>query len=107
MLSARLKRGYDDGQDIITTSLASPPQGELLGSPILKYLGYIDHWNFTEDPSNGSSLIEWHVSDQTVKFDQISGYAMTDAAHQARYPGDKFFEFAGQVNTNIPWGRKQ
>ncbi len=58
-----------------------------------------------EDPDSGTSTISVTVASIWVDFERSPGRQTNHETQQLWFPGDRGFEFAGQIFDALPWGQ--
>lgn len=75
---------------------------QVVGNPITIFDGYMDSPVITERP--GIDVVVTVAAYSKVGFQRKYGRHTSDEEQRAFYPNDTFFEFAGQLNTELIWG---
>ncbi len=104
---ANLQRALTEsyvGRTVVVYRALLDANEALIANPLQEFLGEIDRPAFQEDPAGDAALV-WHVGAQFSRFEKVSGRRSSDDDQQLYFPGDAFFEFAAQVDDQIPWGR--
>lgn len=102
-LQKALTENYIDRTVVIYRAMLDANDA-LIADPLLEWMGSIDKPAFREDPAGGATL-EWSAGSQLQRFDKVAGRRTSNEDQQVHFAGDVFFEFAAQVDEQIPWGR--
>lgn len=89
-----IRRGFFDSSD-----------HSIISDPIVLFKGYISTFGITEDITSGDSTLTWTLTSHWVDFERKNGRQTNDSLHRELYPGDRFFEYAGQTVEDFKWGR--
>lgn len=76
----------------------------LIIDPVLIFEGQMDSPTISEDPDAGTSTVSISATNSWVDFSRKTGRHTNNEEQQARYPGDKGFEFASQNIDKLVWG---
>lgn len=77
---------------------------QVIDDPFVLFFGFMDNFEFNEDPESGDSEVTWNVSSHWIDFERTRGRRTNDTDQQKHFPGDKGFEFAPIIKENIKWG---
>jgi hypothetical protein len=80
--------------------------GEWVADPILVLDGRMDAPTIKEDINSGKSVVSISATNAWVDFNRNTGRHTNHEQHQTYFPGDKGFEFASEIQKDIPWGRE-
>lgn len=87
----------------------NPATGAVIADPWLEYSGFMNGgWTITEDRnadgSAGTVTVTTQLTSRLAGLDQRRGIQPNIGSHQSLYPGDRFFEFVGQiVGASVVW----
>lgn len=79
--------------------------GEWVAPPWPLLDGRMDAPTISEDINTGKSVVTISATNAWVDFKRNTGRHTNHAQQQTFFPGDKGFEFASEVEKDIPWGR--
>jgi len=80
--------------------------GTWIADPILMLEGRMDAPTIKEDIKNGKSVVSISATNVWVDFERNTGRHTNHEEHQTYFSGDKGFEFASEIQKDIPWGRE-
>ena len=86
-------------------STEAPSVNDIIEDPIILFKGYISAFSLSEDPVTGTSKLSWSAASHWSDFERKNGRQTNDRTHQELFPGDRFFEYAGQTVEDFKWGR--
>lgn len=76
----------------------------VVSDPLLIFDGCMDAMPIQDDPDGGTCTIAVSATNQWADFERRTGRHTNNNEQQALFPGDLFFERAGQSNRQIKWG---
>jgi len=79
--------------------------GAWVADPILMLEGRMDAPKIVEDPSKGTSVVSIAATNAWVDFERNTGRHTNHEEQQTYFAGDKGFQFASEIQKDIPWGR--
>lgn len=89
----RIWKGFLDSGDAVVVD------------PIAIFNGFMDAPVIDEDPDGGKSTVTITCVDRGGgQIEQRPGRHTNDAEQQLLFPGDRFFQYVSQINTQITWG---
>lgn len=80
--------------------------GTWIADPILMLEGRMDAPTIKEDIRSGKSIVSIQATNVWVDFERNTGRHTNHVEHQTYFSGDKGFEFASEIQKDIPWGRE-
>lgn len=98
-----LTKQYIDRRLVIYKAFIDYVNG-VVTDPVLMFDGRMDGMPISDDPDGGSCIITVSATNQWSDFERRPGRHTNDQEQQSFFPGDKFFEFASEVNKQIRWG---
>ena len=104
-LSYYLTEDYIDREVRIYLAFLDTNQ-DLVINPVLIFDGRINSPTLNENPDTGESTLTVNVSNAWVDFERRSGRHTNHEEQQIYFSGDKGFEFASEVVTDMKWGRE-
>ena len=78
----------------------------LVIDPVLIFEGRMDSPVISENPDSGNSTISISATNSWVDFERKTGRHTNHEEQQIHFAGDKGFEFASEIITDIVWGKK-
>jgi len=76
----------------------------IISDPLLIFKGRSEGATFSEDPDNGTSVVNLEVISHFVDYDKVAGRRTNNKEQQRYFPADKFCEFIPNlVNAVIQW----
>ncbi len=78
----------------------------LVIDPVLIFEGRMDSPVISENPDAGDSTISISATNSWVDFERKTGRHTNHEEQQIHFSGDKGFEFASEIITDIVWGKK-
>lgn len=88
--------------------LAAVVDGEVVADPFVEFAGYLDSPVGEIDPQSNQSVISITCESRRMRWGKPVNAYYTDADHQMRFPGDKFFEAMPSIADEvIVWPRKE
>ena len=76
-------------------ALTNPVTGAIIDTPVLVEQGLCDQPTISEDKS--MAVVSISIETEMADFARPNVYRYTNADHQQRYPGDRFFEYTEQM----------
>jgi hypothetical protein len=104
MTSLLLQENYLDRTLIVRRAYLNGTTG-LISSVEPYFEGRMNLPVISEDPDQGTSTISVSVTSIWVDFERSPGRLTNHETQQLWFPGDRGFEFAGQIFDALPWGR--
>lgn len=82
---------------------------QLIGAPWLECRGLLDKFDVVDGQADASGIVTstWtaSVENELIDLDRPRVRRMTDADHQAEFPGDRFFEYVAEMaEREFNWG---
>jgi len=77
----------------------------LIADPVLVFDGRMDQPIIAENPDNGQASVSVRATNAWVDFTRKTGRHTNHEEQQVWFSGDKGFEFASEIVTDIKWGR--
>jgi len=103
-ISRVLNKAYIDRDIKIWTGFLNDSQA-LIVDPVLIFEGRMDSPTITEDPDSGRSTVSVSATNSWVDFTRKTGRHTNHEEQQIHFEGDKGFEFASEIVSDITWGR--
>lgn len=104
MTSLLLQEQYLDRTLVVRRAYLNADTGEI--ATVEPYFeGHMNLPVISEDPDDGTSTIAVTVTSIWVDFERSPGRQTNHETQQLWFPGDRGFEFAGQIFDALPWGR--
>lgn len=96
--------GYMDRKVVIKRAWLDSSNA-IIGSTATIYHGRISGYAINEDES--TSVIEFDIANHWTDFKRVNGRRTNDADQQRLFPGDRGFEFCGELaQKTVKWGMK-
>ena len=105
-VSSLLSEDYIDRDIKIFLAFLDDSQA-LISDPVLVFEGRMDQPVITENPDDGTSVISVTATNAWVDFQRKTGRHTNHEEQQIHFAGDKGFEFASEIVSDIVWGRKE
>jgi len=104
-ISYYLTEDYIDREVQIHLAFLDSSQA-LVIDPVLIFEGRMNAPTINENPESGESTLTVNISNAFVDFERRSGRHTNHEEQQIHFAGDKGFEFASQIVSDIKWGRE-
>jgi hypothetical protein len=79
--------------------------GDWVADPVLLLEGRMDAPKIKEDVRSGTSIVSIAATNAWVDFERNTGRHTNHEEQISLYPTDRGFEFASEIQKDIPWGR--
>lgn len=78
----------------------------IVDQPVLRFAGRMNNFTLERNPGGYSTAL-LAVTNRLADWDRKAAVRFNDKSHQARHPGDKFFEFAeASAERELIWGKQ-
>ncbi len=103
-ISRVLNKAYIDRTIKIYTAFLDDAMA-LVIDPVLIFEGRMDTPSISEDPDSGKSSVSVSATNSWVDFSRKTGRHTNHEEQQIHFAGDKGFEFASEIVSDIKWGQ--
>lgn len=103
-ISRVLNKAYIDRTVKVYTAFLDDSQ-DLVIDPVLIFEGRMDTPTISEDPDAGTSSVSVTATNAWVDFSRTTGRHTNHEEQQIHFAGDKGFEFASEIVSDIKWGK--